>query len=377
MKSREIVGGRTRGTQEKAPETWPVTAEHGITYEHESEKQIHRLRLAATTPSRGHLREGHHPKGVFGHVVVQDHVEISNFMYQLQELFETERIDELDATDYDMLVVEPGFNFSEFPYDTDYLVTQLKTKPNGDERIVLAYIDIGQAEDYRDYWLSQQVDPADNWRGPALGTPGNPDFIVSTDPDGWAGNYPVAYWDVDWKDMWVGTGGIIEQIADYGFDGIYLDWVEGYDDDDVIARAAAESTGSGSAPISPAVEMIEFIEEMRAKAQTTKSDFLVVAQNAPYLLDTDPARYASAIDAIATEDTWFYGEGDIGWDAAGAGDLTGGDRHSGDYSTANRIAQNEKYLTLGIPVFTVDYCVSQSNADQVYRDSRPTDSYRW
>ena len=297
-------------------------------------------------------------------------VEISNFMYQLQELYETARIDELDATEYDMLVVEPGFNFSEFPYNTDYMVSQLKTKPNGDERILLAYIDIGQAEDYRDYWLTQQSNAADNWQGPTLGNPGNPDFIVSTDPDGWAGNYPVAYWHAGWKDMWVGNDGIIEKIVNYGFDGIYLDWVEGYDDDDVIARAAAESMDAGSELIDPAAEMIDFIEEMKAKAQTIKSDFLVIAQNAPYLLDTDPDRYASIIDAIATEDTWFYGEGDVGWDDPSAGDLTGGDRHSGAYSTANRIAQNKKYLDVGIPVFTVDYCISQNNADQVYLDSR-------
>jgi cysteinyl-tRNA synthetase, unknown class len=290
-------------------------------------------------------------------------VEISNFMYQLQELYDTDRVDELDATQYDMLVVEPGFNFSEFPYDTDYMVSQLKTKPNGDERIVLAYIDIGQAEDYRDYWLTQETDPAENWQAPTLGNPGYPDFIVSTDPDGWAGNYPVAYWSPGWKDLWLETDGIIERIADYGFDGIYLDWVEAYDDDDVIARAEAGSMDA-------AAEMIGFIEEMKAKAQPIKSDFLVIAQNAPYLLDTNPARYASAIDAIATEDTWCFGEGDVGWDDANAGDLTGGDRHAGDYSTASRIAQNRKYLDLGIPVFTVDYCISQNNADQVYQDSR-------
>jgi cysteinyl-tRNA synthetase len=48
----------------------------------------------------------------------------------------------------------------------------------------------------------------------------------------------------------------------------------------------------------------------------------------------------------------------------------GGDRHEGGFSTANRIIQNKKYLALDIPVFSVDYCISESNADQVYRDSR-------
>jgi endo-alpha-1,4-polygalactosaminidase (GH114 family) len=52
-----------------------------------------------------------------------------------------------------------------------------------------------------------------------------------------------------------------------------------------------------------------------------------------------------------------------------AGDLTGGERHAGDYSTANRIVQSNKYLDLGIPVFSVDYCISESNAEQTYINS--------
>jgi len=213
-------------------------------------------------------------------------------------------------------------------------------------------------------------------------------FSAQVDPATPDGSFQLAYDEArTWVQLFDASGmeiaaGPVGNILDAGsmrlttapstrcFDGIYLDWVEGYDDDDVAARAAAESMDAGSELIDPAAEMIDFIEEMKAKAQTIKSDFLVIAQNAPYLLDTDPARYASIIDAIATEDTWFFGEGDVGWDDAGAGDLTGGDRHSDDYSTANRIAQNKKYLDVGIPVFTVDYCISQSNADQVYLDSR-------
>jgi cysteinyl-tRNA synthetase len=241
-------------------------------------------------------------------------VEVSTFIYQLQKLFKTESVDLLDATEYDMLVVEPGFNFTVYPYKTEYMVTQLKTKPNGDERILLAYIDIGQAEDYRDNWLANQASSTDNWQVPTLGNPGNPEFIVSTYPDGWEGNFPVAYWDPDWRKLWNGNNGIIQKIADFGFDGIYLDRVEAYDDDDIIARAATDG-------VDPAFEMMEFIQAMKTKGQVVKSDFLVVAQNASYLLDFNPERYASIISALATEDTWFYGEGDVPWDDADAGDL--------------------------------------------------------
>lgn len=39
-------------------------------------------------------------------------------------------------------------------------------------------------------WPQSQPLPAD-W----------PDYILTSDPDGWEGNYPVAYWDERWKDI--------------------------------------------------------------------------------------------------------------------------------------------------------------------------------
>jgi cysteinyl-tRNA synthetase len=282
-------------------------------------------------------------------------IDVSTWMYQIQWLDENETIDELDNTQYDMLVVEPGFNFKEDQYDVNYLVSSLKQKPNGEARLLLAYIDIGQAEDYRTYWQT-------SWVAPTATEPGIPDFLVTIDPDGWSGNYPVAYWNAEWQEIWLGTNGLIKQIANYGFDGIYLDWVEAYDDDKVREAATADGKNIEN-------EMMLFIQKMGDLGRTINPNFLVVPQNAPYLLDANADFYASIIDALATEDTWFYGEGDVDWNHSDAGDLSGGDRHAGDYSTANRIAQSMTYLALGIPVFTVDYCISEENGIQTYINS--------
>lgn len=282
-------------------------------------------------------------------------VSVSTWMYHIQWLDEYENIDELDATEYDMLVVEPGFNFTEDQYDVRYLVSNLKHKPNGDERLVLAYIDIGQAEDYRTYWQS-------SWVAPTITQPGRPDFLVTVDPDGWSGNYPVAYWNESWQQIWLAKNGIIEQLANFGFDGVYLDWVEAYDDDKI--REVAETLG-----INTENEMMDFMERIKETGKRIDPDFLIVPQNAPYLLDANPGYYASIIDALATEDTWYYGEGDADWESKNAGDLKGGYRHKGAYSTDNRIAQNKKYLDLGIPVFTVDYCISEKKANIAYAES--------
>lgn len=283
-------------------------------------------------------------------------IKIATWMYQIQYLDENSAIDYLDDTEYDMMVVEPGFNFVEEPYDTPYLTSSLKQKPNGDERLLLAYIDIGQAEDYRTYWQS-------DWIAPTSTQVGSPDFLVTIDPDGWSGNYPVAYWDPLWKELWLGENGMIQQIVDYGFDGVYLDWVEAYDDEKVIA--AANSVGKNAAE-----EMMIFIEEIKDFGRSINSDFLVVSQNAPYLLDENVSYYSSIIDALAVEDTWYYGEGDVDWSSSQAGDLEGGDRHDDEYSTENRIKQSKKYLDNGIPVFTVDYCISKRKANRTYKKSR-------
>ncbi len=283
-------------------------------------------------------------------------IKVSTWMYQIQNLEDEANIDRLAATEYDMLVVEPGQNFTEEPYNTAYLTQKLSQKPDGTERILLAYIDIGQAEDYRNYWGS-------DWTAPTADLPGNPDFLITIDPDGWSGNYPVAYWDPRWQQLWLDDNGIIAELVRFGFTGVYLDWVEAYDETKVRERAHTEG-------INTELEMMKFIDEIRKKGKSIDTGFLVVSQNAPYLLDADPVYYTSLIDALATEDTWYYGLGDSDWDDDDAGDLTGGERQADDYSTENRIAQNKKYLDLGIPVFTIDYCISEKNAKKVYKDSR-------
>ncbi len=226
--------------------------------------------------------------------------------------------------------------------------------PDGRRRLVLAYIDIGQAEDWRTYW-------AEDWVAPTSKKHGFPDFLITVDPDGWSGCYPVAYWDTRWKELWVGPDGIITTLAKMGFDGVYLDWVEAYDDDQVRRRAE-------QAKVDPELEMIQFIEEIGTLGKKIISDFLVVPQNAPFLIDEEPERYVRAIDALAVEDTWFHGAGDADWDDPEAGDLR--NRYDDDWTTENRLLQYKKYLQRGLPVFSVDYCIKKNNVEQVYREAR-------
>ena len=104
---------------------------------------------------------------------------VRHWMYQLQGLGEDGAVAALARTGYDMLVLEPGQNFTEWPQDSPAMVRRLRRKPDGSRRLLLAYVDIGEAEDYRDYWQA-------DWVAPARGRGGFPDFLVTADPDGWA-----------------------------------------------------------------------------------------------------------------------------------------------------------------------------------------------
>lgn len=280
---------------------------------------------------------------------------VASWMYQIQELDASGAVGALAATDYQMLVLEPTYtNVDQEDFDVVEMIQSLRIRPNGSHRLLIAYIDIGEAEDYRTYWGS-------DWVAPTATKRGSPDFLITIDPDGWSGNYPVAFWDSRWQELWLGENGLVAKLAKLGFDGVYLDWVEAYDNDRVKAKAEEDGVNAADA-------MVEFISQIRQAGRRVTSDLLVVAQNAPYLIDESTKGYASVIDALAMEDTWFRGEGDAEWDDPDAGDIPNDD--ADEFSTEGRLDQYKKYKDRGLPVFTVDYCIDDENAARVYRDSR-------
>jgi cysteinyl-tRNA synthetase, unknown class len=278
---------------------------------------------------------------------------VRTWMYQLQNIENEAALDALVASNYDLLVIEPTFQIrgsEDFPIEQ--ALERLKRHPSGKRRIVLAYVNIGQAEDYRPYWKRGV------WRAPTKSAPGNPSFMVSADPDGWEGNYPVAYWRKAWQGVVLGEGGLIPQVAQKGFDGAYLDWVSGYEEP--IVRRQARIDG-----VRPGRSMIQFLKSIKTKAVSIHPDFLVVPQNAPYLGRIKRSEYLSAVDAVAFEDTWFHGVGGAPWGSPRGGDRKNSD--SGDYGTAGLIERYRELQAAGLPVFTVDYALKSANASFVYR----------
>jgi cysteinyl-tRNA synthetase, unknown class len=276
---------------------------------------------------------------------------VRSFMYQLQNLEQPVAAERLAKSPYDLLVVEPTLTIKGSErFDAKGLVTRLKAaKPS---RLVVAYVDIGEAEKFRVYWEKA-------WVRPTRRTRGSPDFLLAPDPDGWQDDISIAFWDPRWQSNWLGEKGLIQQIMNAGFDGLYLDWVEAYSEKRVVTEARRQG-------IDPMKAMVKFIAAIRRRAQEFQPRAVLMAQNAPDILEAD-ATYATLIDGVGFEDTWFRGGADAPWDSPKGGDIPNND--TGDDSTKARLKQYRKFLRAGIPVFTIDYCLKPENAARVYAEA--------
>ncbi|MFC1935078.1 endo alpha-1,4 polygalactosaminidase [Chloroflexota bacterium] len=142
--------------------------------------------------------------------------EAKNFLYLLNSSSYPNKENFLNAiknTHYDVLIIDAF-------YDSDILrsddVATLQTKPNGVSRLVIAYMSIGEAEDYRYYWQN-------SW------TSNPPSWLEKENPN-WYGNYKVRYWDSAWQDIIYGNDtSYLRKILDAGFDGVYLDIIDAFE----------------------------------------------------------------------------------------------------------------------------------------------------
>jgi cysteinyl-tRNA synthetase len=140
-----------------------------------------------------------------------------NFLYLLNTDSFSDRDDFLNAlqgTNYDILLIDAFYDGSEALTADE--IESLKTKANGGARLVIAYMSIGEAENYRFYWQS-------GWNT----TP--PSWLADENPD-WPGNYKVRFWEKSWQDIIYGNdNSYLKKILDAGFDGVYLDIIDAYE----------------------------------------------------------------------------------------------------------------------------------------------------
>jgi len=274
-------------------------------------------------------------------------LEATGWAIQLQGVEKVGARKRLAAAKADLLVVDPTRSVRGRDwYDARGLVSYLHAAG----KRVLAYLNVGQAEEYRAYW-------PDAWRAPTRDAPGDPPFLLALDPDGWPANYPVAYWHPAWRKIVVRA--VDEVVAD-GFDGLYCDWVLGYREPAVVAAARA-------AGVDPARAMAELVRDMREHARRTHPGFVVVVQNAAYLPDAVPELYGW-VDGVAQEDLSFSGAASADWDDPRTGDAPR--PREGEDSRAAVAGRLEEWRRHGLLVLTLDYACVPANADEARRFSR-------
>lgn len=236
------------------------------------------------------------------------------------------------------LIAASGFDMAVVDYSSDGSganafnrgdVALMQRKPDGGRRIVLSYLSVGEAEDYRFYWKPEWSKTEPSW-------------LEAENPD-WEGNFKVRYWDPDWKRIiFGGPDAYLDRIIAAGFDGVYLDIIDAYWYFQEKGRKTA------------AKEMTDFVMELAAYARARVPGFRIVPQNAEDLM-VDPA-YLAVVDGLGKEDAFFGWEGD------------------GVPLDADSTAWIMKHLNLitgaGKPVFLIEYPSAPERIAEAYRKGR-------
>ena len=211
--------------------------------------------------------------------------------------FQNTDIGRIAASPLDMIVVDHALDQPGRVVATAAEIERLKTKPDGSRRLVLAYLSVGEAENYRPYWNSNWANDPPAWLGPSNVN--------------WPGSYVARYWEPDWqKIVFSGDESILAGILAAGFDGVFLDRVDAYID------------WEATRPAAPA-EMVELVRRLAATARAADPHFLIISQNAEPLLRRKA--YRDLIDGVSKE-SLLYGlaapgtpntEQDIAWSMTG------------------------------------------------------------
>jgi len=143
--------------------------------------------------------------------------EVKNFLYLINSEnygSKTAFINAVTSTNYDMLIMD--FFFDDTEAFTSDEINQLKNKANGGKRLVISYMSVGEAEDYRYYWQSGWYTDKPGW-------------MDAENPD-WEGNYKVKYWEAAWQNIIFGNdSSYMKKILDADFNGVYLDIIDAYE----------------------------------------------------------------------------------------------------------------------------------------------------
>lgn len=158
-------------------------------------------------------------------------------------------------------------------------------------RKVFAYLSIGEAENYRYYWRK-------SWdkNGDGKPDPGAPRWLLGKNP-AWGGNYRVKYWHAGWQSI---IFNYLSQITHQGFDGVFLDIVDGFElFEDKYGNRNRETGKSYKS------DMMQFVKQIYLRGRRVIPTFQVMPQNGEALLQY--SWYRNMIAGISVENLFNNG----------------------------------------------------------------------
>lgn len=222
-------------------------------------------------------------------------------------------------TSFDLVIIDYSRDGSEAKKYTPAQIQSLKDN----NTIPIAYLSIGEAEDYRYYWNDDWYTSPPSWLGEE-----NPN---------WEGNYKVRYWQQEWKNI---VFEYLEQIIALGFNGVMLDIIDGY-------YYWSDEMGEVSETFA-ANEMINFVNEINTFAASEKrtQDFMIIPQNAVEIIDYDSqGKFVNSISGLSIEGLYYNSDGS----------------QTNKRKRARRIEYIERYQDLGKIIMVTDYVYPNMN----------------
>jgi len=198
---------------------------------------------------------------------------------------------QLKESERDWIVLDAAFA-GETPWEQADL-DAIRTGKAG--RKVVVYLSIGEAEDYRPYWQSE-------WVSNGKRTAAAPVWLGIENPE-WKGNYQVKYWNADWQKLVLPA---IDDAMARGFDGVYLDIVDGFQTYEQGADGYLDDRINPETKQTYRRDMVDWVKAIAARACAKNPAALVIPQNGSQLVaDND---FVEVISAQGIEDLFTNGK---------------------------------------------------------------------